>query len=37
MLTEAGETFQQKETEISQLKEVINEDEEKLKQHVCQI
>lgn len=34
MLTEAGETFQQTDTEIKQLKEVINDDEEKLKQQV---
>ena len=34
MLTEAGETFQQREAEINQLKQIIEENEQRMEQQV---
>ena len=35
MLTEAGDTFHQKDNEIEAMKKVLSEYEEKIKQQVC--
>ena len=35
MLTEAGETFEQRETELEKLKDLVQEYEQKLESQVC--